>query len=898
MASHCGCFHWINIGTYANKKYIPQVEVAAHTIITSTASRTVLTQTFINGQSTEDNVECIYTFPLYDGVSVIGFKCYVGSRTIEGVVKEKAEARASYENAIERGEKASLLEQGPTSDVFETTLGNVQPGEKLRVEITFVGELKHDIGMGGIRFTLPTVISPRYQADQLDIDQSSASAKGFEVTVDITMPKECPIREVRSPSHPIALTLGRTSSLSSEEPIASRASVNLSLGSVVLDKDFVLEISYQDVGKPRALSECHPKVAGQRALMVTLVPQTLPNKGLKPEVIIVADQSGSMQGGRTKTLVSALRVLLKSLPVGLTFNVCAFGSSHRLLWDQSRIYDDKTLAEALAFVSKFSGDYGGTETLSAVRAAIESRNTSLNLSMILATDGDIWGQQELFSYINEQVATSKNFIRTFAIGIGNSVSSGLIEGIARAGNGFALTVGEKEKQDSKIVRMLKGALTPDSGSFTMEVQYENGQDEEDYVLIERVTDSLRVMMVNDEAAPDAQLENTPAVSAKMVTENVEEDKLSEESNPRKSVSPFIARPPKLLQAPSVVPPLYPFSRTTIYVLSSPSSSNTQPKSVIFRSGSPDNVFEITIPVENMDQPGTTIHCLAAKRAILELEEGRGWLSHAKDHSGTLLRSVHKEAFEKIVEAECVRLGVQHQIASKYTSFVAVETNGSDSTASRVIQPSKATVLTNGHDRLATASADPRIFPLGGRTTQMPRKSKGCMQPHMQIAARAAVIAAPVAPITLAASRGSMSSLVPSGRRVSGLGGGSLHHRKIGNPSNNSDDDSDMEAKGNEKDPLQDIIGLQTFVGYWDFDEKLIRAVGIPTDHKAPDAVWLRVWATILAITFLESKLAQDKETWEMIVEKGRDWMEGEVAEDDEKMVDLWFEDARKLFSGA
>lgn len=77
------------------------------------------------------------------------------------MVKEKAKAKEEYDAAVKRGETAGLLGQGPTSDVFMTSLGNIPAGEKLLVTITYIGELKHDIGADGIRFTIPTGISPR-----------------------------------------------------------------------------------------------------------------------------------------------------------------------------------------------------------------------------------------------------------------------------------------------------------------------------------------------------------------------------------------------------------------------------------------------------------------------------------------------------------------------------------------------------------------------------------------------------------------------------------------------------------------------------------------------------------------------------------------------------------------
>lgn len=431
MVPCCGCYYKGASELNNTKHYLPQVEVVAHTTVLSTASSTVLTQTFVNPSSTLPLPECHYVFPLFDSVSVVGFSCEVGSRIISGVVKEKNEAKEVYDDAVALGETAGLLEQGPSSDVFVNSLGIIPAGEKVIVKITYIGELKHDMASNGIRFTLPTFISPRYGNAQPDWNVSSIPAGRISITVDISTPEDSPIQEVRSPSHPIALILGKTSVSASEQPSPNRASATLSLGTSALDKDFVLEIAHENSGKPQAVLETHAKIPGHRAVMVTLVPETVKLQGPNSELIIVADQSGSMGGGRTRTLVAALRILLKSLPIDIKFNICAFGSGHTLLWERSQKYDQNSLTEALKFIGKFNGSHGGTETLEAIKASIESRDPGENLSIILATDGDIWQQSELFQYLNEQVAESAKSIRVYPLGIGNSVSSALIEGVAR-----------------------------------------------------------------------------------------------------------------------------------------------------------------------------------------------------------------------------------------------------------------------------------------------------------------------------------------------------------------------------------------------------------------------------------------------------------------------------------
>ncbi|KAF6222534.1 hypothetical protein HO173_013367 [Letharia columbiana] len=156
-------------------------------------------------------------------------------------------------------------------------------------------------------------------------------------------------------------------------------------------------------------------------------------------------RSGSMVN-EIPMLISALKVFLKSLPVGVKFNICSFGSIHSFLWAKSRSYDNDSLKEAIAHVENFKAEYCGTETQNAVRAAIDSRFVDLDCEILVLTDGDICRQHEIFSYLNDTVGDS---IRVLPLGIGDGVSTSLIEGVARAGKGFAQMVGEGEKLDKK-----------------------------------------------------------------------------------------------------------------------------------------------------------------------------------------------------------------------------------------------------------------------------------------------------------------------------------------------------------------------------------------------------------------------------------------------------------------
>ena len=111
------------------------------------------------------------------------------------------------------------------------------------------------------------------------------------------------------------------------------------------------------------------------------------------------------------------------------------------------------------------------------------------------------------------------------------------------------------------------------------------------------------------------------------------------------------------------------------------------------------------------------------------------------------------------------------------------------------------------------------------------------------------------------------------------------------------DDEGEDKKAKETDALQKIIALQTFEGYWDFDARLLEAVGLSAQHQVPQDVDNTMWATVLAITFLEEKMRGDEETWVMLVEKARGWLK-DMEEGKEVNLEENWTLAKQLIMGA
>ncbi|CAI7621383.1 unnamed protein product [Penicillium glandicola] len=910
MASYCGCL-WTETGNW-QPQYLPQVSLKAHATILSSAARTTLTQTFVN-PSHKAIREVFYHFPLYDGVSVVGFECKVGSRHLHSKVKTKSQANTDYQNAVVQQQTDAVMDHTSMNDIFVIRLGNVPSHGKINVDITFVGELKQDSQTDGIRYTLPSSIAPRYGTHtsytptKLSALAVPAELQGMSITVDIQMEKGLVLRELESPSHRIKVSLGRISSTPASSSIFEPSHASATViprqndTSVVLEQDFVVLIKADGLDIPCALLETHPTIPNQRALMATLVPK-FSLRPASPEVVFIIDRSGSM-GDKIQTLKSALGVFLKSLP--------------------SKVYDASSLNEALAFAGTISANMGDTEMRQAVVATVENRLNSKDLDVLILADGQIYQQDYLFEFVREKAAD--NTTRFFSLGIGKHASHSLIEGITRAGNGFCQWVTEYEELDRKVVRMLKGALTPHVSDYKLEVEYDTEVEQEFEVVsdTEHLTDSETEEPDMDVGAEERATEQLPTLT-----------------------------PPGAIQAPYQIPALYPFIRTNVFLLMDPHSSEKIPKSLKLSATSQDGPLQLRIPICDI-RTGETIHQLASRKAVIEVEEGHGWLSHAKDEKGNKFNQFHKVTKQRLAERECQNLGIKFQFTGKYCSFVALEETSSHAkdekgnkfnqfhkvTKQRLAErecqnlgikfqftgkycsfvaleetssspAEKHTQKEHAVEHISRIHTSPTLHsPImavrfsdapractgggglrGGRAPEEP--TRGHSSPvsaydyarGQNVSHQAAPIAAPTGSACLNSFRESTLSPVQAPRR------GELRELSavVTRP-------QDSAAVSNAKPVgMYDLIHLQTFEGSWMWSKKLFELMGCDLnavlsklvalcrsfnqkiEYGFPNGSEVTVLATLLAMAWLAKKHSDSRTVWELLDAKASEWVNLEL----------------------
>ncbi len=331
-------------------------------------AKVTVAQRYINRET--QPIEAVYVFPLDEGAAVCGFEALIDGTLVVGEVKEREQAFRMYDDAMEAGHGAYLLDE-ERPDVFQASVGNLPAGKEVLLKITYVTEL--DVDSGALRFVVPTTVSPRYAPgiDRVGVGRSDAESLnppvawdvpyGLALSVRIAMPGGA--TRVESPSHPISVATDDSAVI-----------VSLAQQQAALDRDFVLNLSASALVVPRAWLERTDD--GQHAVAVAFVPD-LEATPSPAEVIFVIDRSGSMGGSSIDEVRNALQLCLRSMMAGCRFNIVGFGSTHESLFSESRPYDEASLAAASAYAASLRADLGGTEILPALQDVLTQKSSGL-----------------------------------------------------------------------------------------------------------------------------------------------------------------------------------------------------------------------------------------------------------------------------------------------------------------------------------------------------------------------------------------------------------------------------------------------------------------------------------------------------------------------------------------
>src|SRR5437773_2854666 len=245
--------------------------------------KTIVDRMFFNLESKA--IEAIYTFPLPDGAAVCGFEVYTCDRVLTGTIEESERAIEQYEDAIERGHGAYMVE-ADRPDVFTARVGNLKPRQSATIRLTYVAPLVRADKQ--IRVTFPTSVAPRYasamgmdpleaivEADALNPPKALCVPYGLTLEVEVELGRK--INAITSGTHGIRVmeidpTDAKTQASAAESLASSRAlRVVLDGVTTAMDRDIVLTIDLAKEHEP--VAELARGIDGAPYLAVSFVPE-------------------------------------------------------------------------------------------------------------------------------------------------------------------------------------------------------------------------------------------------------------------------------------------------------------------------------------------------------------------------------------------------------------------------------------------------------------------------------------------------------------------------------------------------------------------------------------------------------------------------------------------------
>ena len=416
--------------------------------------------------STPDPIEVEFKHPLYNESTLIGIEAIIDGKKIRGIVKEKAEAKTEYEDAIASGSTAVLVEEY-SQDILGILLGNLAPGKSCTVTLQLLQQL--DVQTEGIHLLLPTTLKPRYELAVAQLQPSYSQQPVNEISVSAIY-KFCfeiflvgeigELKQITSPSHKLT------------EFIATDGCKGMHItSSDPLNVDLVVYIDFRNIKPLSALIEPplpereqhparHPYLDNPAALLTFMPKSDGTELSENGEFVFIIDRSGSMSGGPIKEACETLDMLVRSLSLGCYFNIIGFGSSYVSLFPHSVEYSQLRLNEAVKHISTLTADLGGTEILQPLQHVYSVMpKPGLSRQIFLLTDG---GVSNIDQVIDTVAANSPN-TRVFTFGIGSGVSTELVNKVARAGRGKAVFISSKDRMQSRVMEVMNTAMSP---SFT------------------------------------------------------------------------------------------------------------------------------------------------------------------------------------------------------------------------------------------------------------------------------------------------------------------------------------------------------------------------------------------------------------------------------------------------
>jgi len=450
---------------HTDRGNLPLDRLDVQAAISGLVARTTVTAEYVNAHDTP--LEATYIFPLPDRAAVTGMTMTADGHTVEAELQERAQARQTYDRAIEAGQRASIAEE-ERPDVFTMRVGNILPGERVTIALSLVGPLPWEDGAATFRF--PLVVAPRYvpgvplpgpAVGSGQAQDTDAVPDASRITPPVLLPGfPNPLRlSVGVDIDPAGLALGEIRS-SLHTVTGEGGHLRIAPGERA-DRDFILRLPYAGDGSGAV---CVPDGSGdgsEGTYQVVLVPpDAAAESGRGKDVVLLLDRSGSMGGWKMVAARRAAARVVDTLTTADRFAVVTF--DHQLdrpeeLGKGLSEATDRNRFRAVEHLSRADAR-GGTELLTPLREGLGllADSGARDRVLVLVTDGQVGNEDQILAEITPLIGAT----RVHTVGIDRAVNLGFLGRLAALGAGRCELVESEDRLDEAMEQIHRRIAAP------------------------------------------------------------------------------------------------------------------------------------------------------------------------------------------------------------------------------------------------------------------------------------------------------------------------------------------------------------------------------------------------------------------------------------------------------
>jgi len=429
-------------GVFTNPDWLKVDHHRVHVEIEGQVARTTIDMAFTN--EGDGLAEGTFVFPLPMGASVEELLMFIDGQAIEAKILDAREARAIYDAIVRQYRDPALLEY-IGANAIQANVFPIPPGETRQINITYSQVLEVDNGL--VHYVYP-----------LDVTRLTSRRTVADASISVGVTANATISNIYSPSHAIGIARDGDSAFN----------VGWETSEYVPDQDFSLYWGIaSDSVNVNLLT--YREGANEDGYFMLLVqpPIVAPTETLVArDVIIVLDQSGSMDGEKWNQARAAAGLVLEKLNPQDRFNVVLFSTGWRLFSD--RLEPVSTANEAIDWIN---GNYaeGGTNIDGALGAGLslvgERPTTLLFMTDGLATEGET----DTRRILGNVAAAAPNNVRLFTFGVGDDVDTFLLGALVEAYRGAASYVRPGERIDEEVASLVNKIGSPVLTDVTLSI---------------------------------------------------------------------------------------------------------------------------------------------------------------------------------------------------------------------------------------------------------------------------------------------------------------------------------------------------------------------------------------------------------------------------------------------